>query len=104
MKIHPLYYPVFTLFLLFVSPSTACAASAQEIELRADEIVEIFNHRIAGRSEFLENAKGVLIFPNIVKAGVILGGEYGEGVLRIGRKTVDYYRTTGASFGFQFGA
>jgi len=45
-----------------------------------------------------------LVFPSVIKAGVGIGGEYGEGALRIGGKTVDYYNTAAASIGFQLGA
>ncbi|GAG21010.1 unnamed protein product, partial [marine sediment metagenome] len=47
--------------------------------------------------------KGVLVFPKVFKAGFGIGGEYGEGALRIKDKTVDYYNTTAASIGFQLG-
>ena len=89
--------------LLFVSQE-AFAASKEEIEIRVDATIEVFNQRIKEGREFLQKAKGVLIFPNIVKAGFIVGAEFGEGALRIKGKTVDYYRTTGASFGLQVGA
>jgi lipid-binding SYLF domain-containing protein len=44
------------------------------------------------------------VFPNVYKAGIGIGGEYGEGALRIGGKTVEYYSTAAASFGLQLGA
>jgi len=46
----------------------------------------------------------VLVFPSVIKAGIGIGGEYGEGALRIGGKTVEYYSTAAASIGFQLGA
>ena len=52
----------------------------------------------------MKNSKGVLVFPSVIKAGYVIGGEYGEGALRIGGKTVDYYNTAAASIGFQLGA
>jgi lipid-binding SYLF domain-containing protein len=83
---------------------SAYPASAEEVNIRVDAAIEIFNERVKEGREFLANAKGVLVFPNIVKAGFFIGGEFGEGALRINNKNVNYYRTTGASFGFQFGA
>ena len=59
---------------------------------------------IKGGKEFLASAKGVLVFPSVLKAGIGIGGEYGEGALRIDGKTVDYYSTAAASIGFQLGA
>ena len=46
----------------------------------------------------------MLVFPKVYKAGIGIGGEYGEGALRVGGKTVDYYSTAAASIGFQLGA
>ena len=44
------------------------------------------------------------MFPRVIKVGIAVGGETGEGALRIGGKTVDYYRTSAGSFGLQLGA
>jgi len=49
-------------------------------------------------------AKGILVFPSIMKAGFVVGGQYGEGALRRGGKTVGYYNTAAASYGLQAGA
>ena len=46
----------------------------------------------------------MLVFPTVLKAGFGVGGEYGEGAMRVGGKTVGYYNTVAASFGFQLGA
>jgi lipid-binding SYLF domain-containing protein len=78
--------------------------SATEIDTSVDVALEQFKKDIKGGDEFLNSAKGVLIFPNVIKAGFVVGGSYGEGALRIGGKTVDYYSTAAASFGFLAGA
>jgi lipid-binding SYLF domain-containing protein len=49
-------------------------------------------------------AKGILVFPRIVKAGFIVGGQGGEGVLMRNGKPVGYFGTGGMSVGFQAGA
>jgi lipid-binding SYLF domain-containing protein len=49
-------------------------------------------------------AKGILVFPDIIKGGFIIGGQYGEGALRVGGKTTGFYRTIAASYGLQAGA
>ena len=96
---------ILILFLLSLTLlQSSYAASAEEIDIRVDAAIEIFNERVKEGRKFLADAKGVLVFPNIVKAGFFIGGEFGEGALRINNKNVNYYRTTGASFGFQFGA
>ena len=85
-------------------PRTASAASAEEINIRVDATLNRFCKEIAGGSAFLKKAKGVLVLPNVIKAGFGVGGEYGEGALRVGDKTVEYYSTAAASIGFQLGA
>jgi lipid-binding SYLF domain-containing protein len=59
--------------------------------------------QVKGGKELLQKAKGVLVLPGVFKAGFIVGGEYGEGALRIGGKTVDYYSIVAGSFGLQIG-
>lgn len=83
---------------------SAVAATAKEIDVSVDVALEKFEKEVDGAKKFLANAKGLLVFPSVIKAGVGFGGEYGEGSLRINGKTVDYYNTMAASFGLQFGA
>jgi len=93
------------LAVLIVSTAVPCeAATAKEIDLGVDVALERFEKDVRGAKEFMKSAKGLLVFPRVYKAGFGIGGEYGEGALRIGRKTVAYYNTAGASFGFQVGA
>jgi lipid-binding SYLF domain-containing protein len=53
--------------------------------------------------ELASKAKGVLVFPSIVKAGLGIGGSFGEGALIIGGKKVQYYNNIAGSIGFQIG-
>jgi lipid-binding SYLF domain-containing protein len=89
---------------LLAGSSMAFAKSAKEIDIGVDVTLEQFRKDIKGGEEFLKSAKGVLVFPSVIKAGFGIGGEYGEGALRIGGKSVDYYNTAAASIGFQIGA
>ena len=98
-----LFWHLSLICVLITVPSSK-AASPEEIDINVDATIMVFSQKVNGGEEFLANAKGILIFPSVIKAGFIFGGEYGEGALRIKGKTVDYYRTTGASFGFQVGA
>ena len=50
-----------------------------------------------------EKAKGILVFPSILKAGFVFGGQGGDGAMIKQGKTVAYYRTLAASYGFQAG-
>jgi lipid-binding SYLF domain-containing protein len=80
------------------------AASSKEIDIKADSALEDFTKKVGGGKKFLEEAKGVLVFPTVLKAGFGVGGQYGEGALRVGGKTIDYYSIAAASIGFQAGA
>lgn len=80
------------------------AASAIEINIKVDSALKRFKEKVSGGGEFLRRAKGVLVFPSVIKAGLVIGGEYGEGALRVGGRSVDYYSTAAASIGFQLGA
>ncbi|MET0187018.1 MAG: YSC84-related protein [Achromobacter sp.] len=54
--------------------------------------------------DLVSRAKGVLVFPSVVGASFVVGGEYGRGALRVDGKTTGYYSTTAGSIGFQAGA
>ena len=92
------------LLILLCSTSMAFSTTAKEIDVSVEVTLERFNKEIPGAESFIKKAKGVLIFPQVIKAGFGIGGEYGEGALRIGGKTVEYYSTMAASIGFQLGA
>lgn len=88
----------------FIQCHDVHAASATEINIGVDGALKRFQKEVSGGSKFLARAKGVLVFPSVLKAGFGIGGEYGEGALRIGGSTVAYYNTAAASIGFQLGA
>ena len=83
--------------------NTSIAASAKEIDIKVDDAIKRFCKEVSSGKSFLDKAEGVLVFPSVIKAGFGIGGEYGEGALRIAGKTVDYYSTAAASIGFQIG-
>jgi lipid-binding SYLF domain-containing protein len=82
----------------------AFAETAKEIDASADAALDRFYKQVKGSEELAREAKALLIMPNVKKAGFIVGAEYGKGALRIGGKTVDYYRLMSGSFGFEIGA
>ncbi len=106
LKLRSLLMVVMGLFILAVSiqPKTSFAASATEINIGVDETLKRFRDKVPGGAEFLSKAKGVLVFPKVLKAGFWIGGEYGEGALRIDGMTKAYYSTAAASIGLQAGA
>jgi len=85
-------------------PVVSQAKSGREIDASVDAAMNRFMTQVKGSKEFLQNAKGILVFAGVLKAGVGIGGQYGEGVLRIHGKSIDYYKITSASIGFQLGA
>ena len=95
---------VLVIFALLLSTSLVFAGSAKEIDVGVDEAIKRFKSEVPGANLFLDKAKGTLVFPTVYKAGFGIGGEYGEGALRVAGKTVNYYSTAAASIGFQFGA
>ena len=58
---------------------------------------------VKGSRELVAKANGVLVFPSVIQAGFVVGGQYGEGALRVGGKSVGYYSTVSGSFGLQAG-
>lgn len=100
---HSTFIGFLALLVIFL-PSAGFAASATEIDIGVDETLKQFRQQVPGGNAFLKQAKGVLVFPKVLKAGFWLGGEYGEGALLISGKTHSYYNTAAASIGFQVGA
>jgi len=87
----------------FLWTSVSHAAGTQTIDQKVDVALERFTGVDKGGKDLFRIAKGVLIIPDIIKAGFIVGAEYGEGALRVGGKTVDYYSTFAGSVGGQVG-
>ena len=90
------------LFLVFATG--AGAASKQEINAEVREALQNFQKQTSAGHDLSKKASGILVFPNVIKAGVGIGGEYGEGALLVKGKTVGYYNIAAASIGFQLGA
>lgn len=92
------------IFLLATLSNSAHGASASVIDAKVDDAMKRFYSEVGGGKELATKSYGILVFPSVIKAGFGIGGEYGEGALRIKNKTVDYYSTAAASIGFQLGA
>ena len=102
MKTNALKY--FLIFFAMLATSSALAASAEKIDKGANDALKVFKEQVDGADVFLDQAAGYLVFPKVYKVGIGVGAESGEGVLRVGGKTVAYYRTTSGSVGLQLGA
>jgi len=77
--------------------------TAKEVDASVDSAMERFDKQVKDAAEVVRQAKGLLILPNVKKGALIVGGEYGQGALRIGGKTVEYYSMISGSFGLQIG-
>src|SRR6185503_939021 len=81
----------------------ALGASAGEINRNVTDSLTTLYRKTPDAKVLGDRAVGVLVFPNILKGGFIIGGQFGDGALRKGKKTVAYYRSLAASYGFQAG-
>jgi lipid-binding SYLF domain-containing protein len=79
------------------------ALASPEIDSRVDRALREMRARVVGATELEAQARGMLMMPNIIKAGLILGGAYGEGALRVNGLTEAYYAFAAGTFGFQLG-
>ena len=94
----------FFIFSIFILLSTSIyAGSTSNLDYQVEKALDVFHQKYPKGKKLLSEAKGVLIFPSIVKLGVLFGGETGEGALHVNNKAVAYYRTTSGSLGFQLG-
>ena len=79
-------------------------ATAAEIDSDANIALGLLSTEIDDSTIYIDQAYGYLIFPRVVKVGMGVGIETGEGVLRVAGSSVDYYRLSSGSLGFQVGA
>jgi len=82
----------------------AIAATAEDLDRSAAQALQTLYKTSPIAADISKHAKAVLVFPNIVKAGLIFGGGYGEGVLMKGSTVTDYYNSVTGSWGLQAGA
>ena len=92
------------LALLAGGPTPLAAASAADIDRDANAALAKLYRGSPAAKRLAEKAVAVLIFPSVVKGGLIVGGQYGDGALRKRGKTVGYYSTAAVSYGLQAGA
>lgn len=85
-------------------PAAVEAATAAEIRRDATAALKKLYAGTPKAKELANKAKGVLVFPSVIKAGFMVGGLFGEGVLFKEGKAVAYYNTVAASYGLQAGA
>lgn len=100
----------FTLGLLAGTPLLAACGNGigsnggQQIDARADATLDYLYSKYPATREIADKSTGMLIMPLVTEGGLIVGGGYGRGALRVGGATVDYYSATKGSVGLQIGA
>lgn len=90
--------------LIGFNPYQVYAADARALEQDARTALNRLQASTPAARDLSRRAKGILVFPSVVKAGLMIGGQYGEGVLFKGGKAAGFYNTAGASYGLQAGA
>jgi lipid-binding SYLF domain-containing protein len=82
----------------------AMAATSKDLDRDSAQALQSLYKTSSIASDISKHAKAILVFPNIVKAGLVFGGSYGEGVLMNGSTVTDYYKSVSGSWGLQAGA
>lgn len=89
-------------------PSSASNSTTTDkgstISAQVDSTLSRLYRTVPGSQDVVAHSKGVLVFPAVLNAGFIVGGEYGEGALSSAGRTQGYYRIVSGSFGWQAGA
>jgi len=83
------------------NPSPTLAADPATIDREVAAALNVLYNTTPSAKTLAASAKAVLVFPNIVKAGFIVGAQYGDGAMLVKGKTVGYYNVLAASYGFQ---
>jgi len=90
--------------ILTVTPAGAALSAADKLDMDAKHVLEKLYATVPAAKTLANKSKGILVFPKVLKAGLMVGGQYGKGVLLINDKTQGYYNTVAGSYGFQIGA
>lgn len=84
--------------------ASANAATAEDLNKDASQALATLYKTNPIAEQVSKNARAVLVFPHVIKAGLVFGGSYGEGVLKEGPKVINYYNSVSGSWGLQAGA
>ena len=109
MKMQKMLFKVLGLMISFtlvfgLLATVSYAKSKGEINESVNAAMKSFKKHVKGANDYLKVAKGVLVIPNVTKAAFIVGGQYGQGSLKVGGNVVDYYSLAAGSVGWQIGA
>ena len=96
-------FSIVAIFASACSTNKSPSAERQEMVTEARQALNDLYSSTPGARSLGANARGILVFPSIVKGGFIAGGQYGEGVLFSNESERGYYRSVAASWGLQAG-
>ncbi len=103
-RIRPFLLLLFLGPLMCFLPPAARAETPEDLNRQADAALQGLTSSNPTAAQLAKSAKGILIFPTIVKAGFIFGAAYGEGVMKVGSRYEGYYNSITGSWGLQAGA
>lgn len=92
-----------TLAAVFSSGAGAATPPAGEIDAAVSTALDAFRKDVPNAAEFLQEAKGVLVIPDVKKVGLVVAAQWGTGALQVGGNNADYYKMEAGSAGFQAG-
>ena len=104
LAVHRLFIAWVAMISLLAASMNADAASEEDLRKDADQALHTLYKSNPVAEAISKKARAVLVFPNVVKAGLVFGGSYGEGVLTEGSHVLGYYNSVSASWGWQAGA
>jgi len=87
-----------------VTMQSANAATAEDLNKDAEQSLDLLYRTNPVAQNISKSARAVLVFPKVIKAGLVFGGSYGEGVLKQGPRVMNYYNSVSGSWGLQAGA
>lgn len=104
-KLSTIFCSMVLVLFLFSSIFTgqSYGQTAKELDASADAVMDRFYEQVKDAREVVKRSRGLLILPSVKKGALIVGGEYGKGVMRIRNKSVDYYNMISGSIGLQIG-
>ena len=97
------FFKVFSLIFILSISNIAFSGSKAELDAEIKVALDELYKFSPAAQELSKKAKGILVFPGIIKAGLVFGGAYGEGALIVGGNKVQYYNNVAGSVGFQIG-
>jgi len=103
-KISPIIFMLAAVLSIAAFSNNAQAATAAEIRTKSSQSLKTLYKTNPVAANIGKHAKAILVFPGIVKAGLVFGGSYGEGALYKGSQVTGYFNSVSASWGLQAGA